>query len=447
MILPIRSKNPPESFPIVTILLIVINIAVYALTSDSFLSIKDSVVKDFGLTYAGHKPITFLTSMFLHANLLHLLGNMWFLYLFGFAVEGRLRSLKFLVVYLLSGLCGDLLHLGIVGHLSPNTPSIGASGAIMGVMGAAIYMFPHAKIMVLYYWSWWWHGIVDWNLWVIGLIYVAMDVFGALLSTVVGGGVAHLAHLGGVAGGFLACFILRERRDDEFTSEAKATLDETKDLSLLSPTELHALYDINPTDHNVIMHWMGAIVRGRSYSSLPAGTAYSAPVNYNQPLDPRAMNADMGFMNPTSPQKPAVLGVGSSRTDLAERAFLGALPKLAREQPPMAMFSILQQMPSGPGSVPSYAFYEVGSRLESEGHSIQALQMYEYVLRHPQPAQQELEAAMFRSGVLCEGQIANFDRSAHCYREILRAFPMSTFADNARVRLENLERTGRVKKP
>ncbi|MBX3120145.1 MAG: rhomboid family intramembrane serine protease [Fimbriimonadaceae bacterium] len=441
MLLPIRSKNPPESFPVGTVLLIIANVVVYAFTSDMFLSIKDPIVENYGLSYNNMSPLTFFSSTFLHADLFHLLGNMWFLYLFGFAVEGRFRTPKFLAVYFLAGLAGDALHLALMGAREPDLPSIGASGAIMGVMGAAIYMFPHAKVMMLYFFGIWWYGITDWAMWVVGLIYVGLDVLGALVSAT-GGGVAHLAHLGGVGGGFLICMLLRTHRDDAYTSEAKASLDETKDLSLLSASELQALYEINPKDHKIITHWMLSIIRGRSYSTLPAGTGYSS--HYNpQKIDPMAMQAGMGFMS--GPPKPTVLGQGGSSPDTCIRAFLGALPQLVKEMPAATMSSILLQFPADPGSIPSYAFFEVGTKLEREGQGIQALQMYDHVLKHPQPSQSDLEAAMFRSGVLCEGQIANFERSAHCYREIIRVFPMSTFADNARSRLANLQKSGRIK--
>src|SRR5690349_1013449 len=134
MFVPYRCKNPPESFPWATYGLILANPFVYVCTTEYGLVIKESVLLEYGLTYDSMEPGDAFASLFLHANLMHLLGNMWFLHLFGSAVEGRLKWFKFLLVYFAAGFAGDALQLGIFGPMHPDIPGIGASGAIMGLM-------------------------------------------------------------------------------------------------------------------------------------------------------------------------------------------------------------------------------------------------------------------------------------------------------------------------
>src|SRR5689334_7360513 len=115
MFIPYRCKNPPESFPWATCGLIAANVFVYVCTTRVGLVIKEPVVDEYGLKFSNINFRDAFASLFLHANLLHLLGNMWFLQLFGSAVEGRLRWFKFLLTYFLAGFAGDALHLAVFG--------------------------------------------------------------------------------------------------------------------------------------------------------------------------------------------------------------------------------------------------------------------------------------------------------------------------------------------
>jgi membrane associated rhomboid family serine protease len=96
---------------------------------------------------AGGGIETFLTSMFLHGGWLHLIGNMWFLWIFGDNVEGYLGHLRFLLFYLFCGLAAGLIHVAF--NLSSTLPTVGASGAIAGVLGAYLLLFPRARILTL----------------------------------------------------------------------------------------------------------------------------------------------------------------------------------------------------------------------------------------------------------------------------------------------------------
>src|SRR5258708_14092126 len=108
--IPLRTKHPPESLPLGTCLLILTNVAVFATTTENLVIRKD-VLDQWGLRPSNFDFMHVMSSMFLHANLMHIIGNMWFLYLFGFAVEGRLKTPRFLILYLLAGFAGDALQL------------------------------------------------------------------------------------------------------------------------------------------------------------------------------------------------------------------------------------------------------------------------------------------------------------------------------------------------
>ena len=316
---------------------------------------------------------------------------MWFLGLFGFAVEGRLRSVKFLILYIVAGYTGDLLDYAIMGATHADVPSIGASGAIMGVLGAAMYMFPHGRIDVLYYFGIWWHGFWEAPMWGIACIYLGLDVLEALIFAGADG-VGHLAHLGGAAGGILVCLALRPKRDDEYTSVSKATLAETKDLSVLNRRELANLHKVNPNDDAVILNWM--------YKSLsePGGPAPEC-----------------------------------------REAFFKFLPRMVQQQEigPIAHCIASLNMPAG--TVKSNIVLDCAARLERGHDDRTALRMYEAILKDPNAAQGDMEAAMFRGGLLSEAVYQRYDSAQVAYKELIRRWPMSPFADQAKTRLAYVE--------
>jgi membrane associated rhomboid family serine protease len=393
VLLPIRSKNPPESLPIATILLIVANTVIFFLTQDG-LVIRDDVLARMGLTYKDFAAYKILTSMFLHGDIFHLLGNMWFLYLFGFAVEGRLRTFKFVLLYLAAGVAGDVLHLAMFGAVKPELPSIGASGAIMGCLGAALYMFPHGQVNFLFGWGVFFR-VVTWKMMWVAAYYIGLDMLGALLAGV-GGGVAHLAHIGGALGGFLMCLAFRARRDTEHVSEAKAVLTETKDLSLLSPRELEDLHQANPTDTMVIVHWVSRCLRD------------------SRGLNPRAL-----------------------------QTFLDNLPPIVREHDPKVVGSIFTSLALSNIAIPSKHLLSVAMAVEKEGDPNLAFRLYEIALKAPlTPEDQQL--AVFRGSLLQENHYFNFSRAASGYTFLDQQYPMGAFSDQARSRLAALKKTGRV---
>jgi membrane associated rhomboid family serine protease len=158
-VIPIRDTNRSEIYPIINICIIAVNILVFIIELTQGQGLKKFIYA-YGLVparyaepqIAAHFTISqqilpFFASLFLHGGFLHLAGNMWFLYIFGDNVEARLGHLRYLVFYLLCGLAAGASHLAL--NWGSNVPTIGASGAIAGVMGAYLILYPRAKILTL----------------------------------------------------------------------------------------------------------------------------------------------------------------------------------------------------------------------------------------------------------------------------------------------------------
>lgn len=148
---------------------------------------------------------TLFTSMFMHAGWLHLIGNMLYLWIFGDNVEDRFGHGKFIIFYLLCGIAALFAQLAF--SADSNIPNVGASGAISGVLGAYLVLFPKGKIRVLMG-----RGVIHAPaLMVIGL-WILLQLFsgiGSLQNTGQQGGVAYMAHIGGFVAGFLLTLLFR----------------------------------------------------------------------------------------------------------------------------------------------------------------------------------------------------------------------------------------------
>jgi hypothetical protein len=151
--------------------------------------------------------------MFLHADIFHIGGNMLFLHIFGDNVEDACGHLRYLLFYLFCGLAASLSHIiSLTTNLEFMTPVLGASGAISGVLGAYIVLYPRARILTL---------VLAWFLFVVPIpaaVFLGIWFLLQLLYTHldIGGGVAYWAHIGGfVAGAFIAIFLRQTRRFKE----------------------------------------------------------------------------------------------------------------------------------------------------------------------------------------------------------------------------------------
>lgn len=144
--IPLRDNIPSRTFHFVTYGLIALNIWAFVLEINTMPDL-DAFIAQYGLIPAYWHPSQLVTSMFLHGGWLHIISNLWVLWIFGGSVEDRLGHFKYLYLYLISGIIAGLTQLFT--QLGSTVPTIGASGAISGVMGAYFMMFPKARISAL----------------------------------------------------------------------------------------------------------------------------------------------------------------------------------------------------------------------------------------------------------------------------------------------------------
>ena len=212
---PIRDHNPSLRTPFVTYALIAANILIFAAYWPYFADEARlaSFFGDWAMIPAevsnGERVHTLLTSMFLHGSLMHLGGNMLFLWIFGDNLEDELGHVGFLVFYLASGIGADVAQL-LSAPTSP-VPTVGASGAIAGVMGGYLLLFPRARVDVLFVFIVFFR-IVPVPAWVMLGLWFALQLFSGVGSDVSGGGVAYWAHAGGFLIGLLFVLPLWLRR-------------------------------------------------------------------------------------------------------------------------------------------------------------------------------------------------------------------------------------------
>ena len=210
--IPIRDTIRSDTYPIVNIVIIAVNVAVFFVELslgqglNQFINVYGLVPARYAIpetsvyVTAGQKVIAFLTFMFLHGGFLHLLGNMWSLYIFGDNVEDRLGHLRYLVFYLLCGLASGVSHLALNWH--SDVPTIGASGAIAGVMGAYFILYPRAKVLTLVPIFFFLH-FVELPAFLFLGIWFLFQFLSAAGSSAQAGGIAWWAHIGGFMFGIM----------------------------------------------------------------------------------------------------------------------------------------------------------------------------------------------------------------------------------------------------
>jgi len=221
---PLRDENPSRSVPVVTRVLIGLNTLafVYELMQGrgltpfiltwAMIPERLTLAVRFGEESALRPVLTIFTSMFLHGGWLHLIGNMWYLWIFGDNVEDRLGRFRYLLFYLAAGAVAALLHYAT--NPASEAPTLGASGAIAGVLGAYLAAFPRARVITLVPLFFFFRVMALPAALVLGLWFVMQFFLGALSLGYggSGGGVAWWAHVGGFAFGIVTMWIVNLAR-------------------------------------------------------------------------------------------------------------------------------------------------------------------------------------------------------------------------------------------
>ena len=225
--IPLKDDIPSRTFPVVTVLLIVLNVVVFL--ADLALGHALSDLFAMRPAYVVHDPTaiirdtgvpiwaTLFTMMFLHGGWLHVGGNMLYLWIFGNNTEDTLGHFRFLVFYFGCGLAAAGLQ--IVMNVNSTVPTIGASGAIAGVLGAYFFLFPGARVTTVVF-LFVFFTVVDISARVVLGFWFLLNVYNTLLSTAAtlnhvsqqSGGVAFAAHVGGFAAGWVLIRLLVSRR-------------------------------------------------------------------------------------------------------------------------------------------------------------------------------------------------------------------------------------------
>jgi membrane associated rhomboid family serine protease len=225
--IPLRDDTPRFSTPYVTYFLIALNTLVFLYelslpprNLEGLMYVLGVVPTKVGAMVHGIEGVSpamalvpILTSMFLHASWLHLIGNMWVLWIFGDNIEDYLGHFKYLVFYILSGIAASVLHIAL--NSRSTIPSVGASGAIAGVMGAYFVLYPRAKVLTLvplivFFTFWWLPAWIVLGYWIL-VQFLSGAATAIAYSNQTAGGIAFWAHVGGFAAGILMIKLMPER--------------------------------------------------------------------------------------------------------------------------------------------------------------------------------------------------------------------------------------------
>lgn len=375
--------------PWATWVLIAVNVLVFIFVNRG-MTIDQEVANAYGRSLNNANPLTFVTSIFLHGDFFHLAGNMLFLTVVGLAVEGRMKWWRFLPMYFLAGFAGGILHLSIFGPMFPDRPSIGASGAVMGVMGAAVYMFPHSRVEFFY---WWYYrfGIVEWPMWGVAAYYMAWD----LLSVFIFGGksgVGNLAHLGGAFAGLLIAFILRIKRDDSYVSQAKVTIAEGGDYRLLDSTQLKELGKLEPENSAITLACLTRILKD-------------------------GYRLDSEVLARLKKQMPAIL----AKPDQVQSA--GWVVSQLREKSELPMAMVLR----------------LALEIEKTDDFRLAKNLFDWIVRADGVTDEDRQMAAFRLAMIMEVKEMSFIHAQAMYKWLVETYPMGSMSDMARTRMNALE--------
>jgi membrane associated rhomboid family serine protease len=219
--IPLRDVIPSRSTPYITVTLIVLNAVawLYELTIPG--DLRPVFLQLYGVVPADFSTPTLVSSMFLHGSWSHFIGNMWYLWIFGDNVEDRVGHGRFIAFYLLCGMVAALGHVA----MDPTSilPTIGASGAIAGVMGGYFVLYPQSRVLTLvplivYFEIIELPAVVLLGFWFIMQLFSAGAI--AVTANASSGGIAFVAHVAGFVAGLLGVFVFRKRkRSSEWWAE------------------------------------------------------------------------------------------------------------------------------------------------------------------------------------------------------------------------------------
>jgi len=311
-LLPVGEEWAPETKrPVVTYALIIINVAVYIASSANsfFITTSNWWVNQFSLIPIlladPTQAYRIISSMFLHANFLHILFNMYFLYFFGKEVEGVMGSLRYGILYFVAGLAATAFHIGfipIMGFENLLVPALGASGAISGVLGAYLLLYPRRKLTTC------------WFMWLLPfcftmsaagflIFWFALQVFYGFGSL---GTVAFFAHAGGFVTGLALLKAMGAPyyvREDYYTHPYRFSSYGFGSYYLVHPRRLNFLPSLNRWAKIVLAVLLAILLIGSAYSatyattSLSGGGPYLYVITANYPNT--SETTDLGVYSPT----------------------------------------------------------------------------------------------------------------------------------------------------
>jgi len=223
MFIPLKDDNPTSTFPFVTITIIAANVLFFFYQLSLGPELKAFIFKlgviPYEITHFTDLPplndlpivTNFFTSIFMHGGFMHLIGNMWSLWIFGDNIEDTLGHFKYILFYLVCGFVATITHIFF--NFSSPVPVIGASGAIAGVMGAYILLFPHARVQTLLFIFIFIRiipvpAVIVIGFWIFLQVISGMQTIGITQST----GVAWFAHIGGFAAGILFIYLFGNKK-------------------------------------------------------------------------------------------------------------------------------------------------------------------------------------------------------------------------------------------
>jgi membrane associated rhomboid family serine protease len=210
-VIPLRDVIPSRTTPYITVTIIALNLVAWLYE----LGLPDDVLPLFlqlyGVVPADFSAPTLISSMFLHGGWMHFIGNMWYLWIFGDNIEDRLGHGRFVAFYLLCGIGAALGHVAI--DPASTLPTIGASGAIAGVMGAYFVLYPHSRVLTLVPLIIIWEiielpAIVLLGFWFLIQLFSAGTIAATAASE--SGGIAFMAHIAGFVLGAIGVFVFRK---------------------------------------------------------------------------------------------------------------------------------------------------------------------------------------------------------------------------------------------